>query len=177
MTLAQFSEIFALLAVQLRATDADEATIRGYFLALKDLEPELIAMAAARLAVTSAWFPKTSEWRTEAFRVEGERVEAQRALLRKMHPPLCAACDDTSWEPTLTGVKPCACRALRRLEVLGRRPWPQLPEVRPDSGDQEARVMTLVEPIAKSHAMGGLSTWRRRSRWANEDDHVVGDGR
>lgn len=41
--------MFALLAVQLRQTDADEALIRGYYEGLRDLEPELLKAAADRL--------------------------------------------------------------------------------------------------------------------------------
>ena len=129
MLLDQFAKIFAVLAEQLRATDTDDATIRAYFLALKDLEPELVAMAAQRLAKTATWFPKTSEWLDMTRAVERDRVEAQRLFLRGLSQPLCLACDDTGWESCGDGVRPCACRSLRRLEVLGRRPWPALPPV------------------------------------------------
>lgn len=139
MTLQQFSPIFALLAVQLRATDADEATIRGYYQALKDLEPEFVAEAAQRLARTvdedgKSWFPKAPEWRAAASKVEVDRQEQQRAYLRKLRTPLCLACGDTGWADVEDGpyVRKCSCRTLRRLEVLGRRPYPALPEA---SGD------------------------------------------
>lgn len=128
MTLREFSEVFAPLAIQLRATDADEATIRGYYRAMSDLELEFVAMAAERLAKTAEWFPKTSEWRSACAAVVRERIEQQRALLRDLPEPLCAACRDTGWEHVGAGVKRCGCQQLRRLEVLGRRPWPMLPE-------------------------------------------------
>lgn len=129
MTLAQFSQVFAVLALQLRATDADEATIRSYYQALKHLEFEFVQMAAVALAQSAQWFPKTSEWREMAAKVEHDRLEAQRALLRKLPTPLCRACDDTGWDRTDDDrVHRCRCRELRRLELLGRRPWPQITE-------------------------------------------------
>lgn len=141
MTLADFAGIVGLLAVQLRATDVDEATIRGYYEALKDLDVELVAMAAQRIGqgatVTEhgvAWFPKAPEWRALVGKIEGDRTDALRAVLRKLPTPLCLACDDTGWTQatgnhgTAIRWKHCACRTLRRLEVLGRRPMPTVPE-------------------------------------------------
>lgn len=128
MTLVEFGNVFALLAVQLRATDADEATIRGYYEALKHLELEFVQMAATELAQSAEWFPKTSEWREMTAKVEYNRLEAQRALLRKLPTPLCLACSDTGWDRSDDDrVHRCACLKLRRLELLGRRPWPELP--------------------------------------------------
>lgn len=136
MTLQEFSQIFAPLALQLQATHADEAMIRAYYMALKDVPAEFLAMAAQRMAKRGGavegdnrhWFPKTSEWLDCAAKIEAERIEKQRELLRKLPRPLCRSCDDTGWEPCGDGVRPCACRTVRRLEVLGRRPWPALPE-------------------------------------------------
>jgi hypothetical protein len=129
MTLPEFTPVFALLATQLRATDADEITIRSYFESMKDLEIELVAMAADRLARTAEWFPKTSEWREAVARVEHSRIEAQRAVLRNLKEPLCAACLDTGWALTDNArAKRCDCMRLRRMEILGRQPFPQLPE-------------------------------------------------
>lgn len=135
MTWERFSEIFALLAVQLRCTDADEAMARAYYEALKDLEPEFIAMAAHRLARATnpdgqAWFPKTAEWRQSASSVEADRMAELRGRLRKMPEPLCAACNDTGWELVENRARRCGCVQLRRLEILGRRPMPALPEAR-----------------------------------------------
>lgn len=128
MTFEQFSPIFATLAMQLRAQDVTEITARGYFKALSDLEPEFVAMAATRLATSAEWFPKTSEWLALARKIEREREDQLKALLRKLPEPLCVACEDTSWDRTKgVVVVPCACRKLRRLEVLGRRPMPELP--------------------------------------------------
>jgi len=129
MTLPEFAQVFAKLAIQLRQTDADEATIRGYFESLKDLDIELVAMAAEQLARTAEWFPKTSEWRDAVVCVERSRVEAQRAVLRNLKEPLCAGCFDTGWALTENGrAKRCDCVRLRRLEILGRQPFPELPE-------------------------------------------------
>lgn len=131
MTLIDFTNIFAPLAVQLRFTDADEAIIRTYYKAMADLEPEFVAMAAERLATIAEWFPKTSEWRAMARTVERERRDELRARLRSRTTPLCLACHDTGWREAtglLAGrVTSCECRELRWLEVLGRRPMPALP--------------------------------------------------
>lgn len=130
MTFDQFSPMFATLAMQLRAQDADTLTAKSYFKALADLEPELVAMAAETFALTAEWFPKTSEWRAAALAVEQQRIEQQRALLRRRPRPLCLACDDTGWDRTQDDrVVPCDCRKQRRLEVLGRRPMPEVPQI------------------------------------------------
>lgn len=127
MTLAQFAEIFSLLAVQLRQIDADEATIRAYFDALKDIEPEFLAMAAKDLARSAEWFPKTSEWRTRACKIAQDRRDEQAALLRRLASPLCLACRDSGWALDAEHrAYRCECQKLRHLEVLGRRPWPTL---------------------------------------------------
>src|SRR5262249_18058335 len=98
------------------------------------------------------WFPKTSEWRVMAGRIEAERIDQQRATLRKLPTPLCARCDDSGWvaepaaratrllvrpdaagKPSIVAVendaprRRCACQTLRRQEVLGVRPMPALP--------------------------------------------------
>lgn len=147
MTLREFSNVLTTLATQLRA-DVDEVTLRAYHEALKDLELAFIAMAAERFAKTSAWFPKTSEWRAMTARIEAERLDAQRALLRRLPMPLCDQCGDSGWceDPTpareqtwlrrtkdhvdVVAIKSspprrrCDCQTERRLEVLGLRPWP-----------------------------------------------------
>jgi hypothetical protein len=69
VTLQEFSQIFALLAVQLGDTQADEIKIRAFHKALEDLDVELVAMAAQRLGRSAlnadgeAWMPKAPEWR------------------------------------------------------------------------------------------------------------------
>jgi len=117
------------LCIALREKDPDAVQMRVYFEALQDLEIEFVSEAGRRLEKTSAkFFPKPAEWRLEAGKVERERIEAQRAVLRKLLTPLCAACEDTGWDRTQEDrVVPCDCRSLRRLELLGRRPMPQLP--------------------------------------------------
>lgn len=147
MTLQRFSEIFALLAVQLRQTDADEATIRAYFETLKDIEPEYLAMAATEMARTSEWFPKTSEWRQAASRVKRERIDHQRALLKGLAQPLCVACSDTGWAlDERERAYRCDCQKLRQLELLGRRPWPKLiaAAVQPNSDESTAALMAQI---------------------------------
>lgn len=127
MTLSEFAEVFGMLAMQLRAGDIDELTVRAYYARLKHLEPEFVEAAAARLADRCQFFPKVAEWLGEVRAVERERLDAQRERLRHLPSPACSACDDTGWERAADCVKPCGCRRLRRAEVLGRRPLPALP--------------------------------------------------
>lgn len=147
MTRGEFSDLFVLLATQLRQTDADEATVHGYYDALKDIEPEFLAAAAKELARSAEWFPKTSEWRAAAAKVERERIEEQRAMLRKLTTPLCSACDDTGYEMVDGRARRCACSTLRRLEVLGRRPQPALPEAREPDPTAATRVQEMVKRL------------------------------
>lgn len=136
MTLSDFSSVFAVLAIQLGKTDADEATIRAYFKALEDLDIELVAMAAENMGRRGGsqsenphWFPKASEWRTRVEWVEQRRIDELRARLRKLPTPVCQGCSDTGWclNETTNRVQRCDCLKLRRLEILGRRPMPELP--------------------------------------------------
>lgn len=132
MTLPEFANLFAVLAIQLRQTDADEATIRGYYKALDDLDLELVQMAAERLAASSEWFPKTSEWRMAVDKIRAERTAQLDETLRqrrKLGQPLCLVCEDTGWKTREDNrVERCECRQLRQLEIIGRRPLPLLPE-------------------------------------------------
>jgi hypothetical protein len=142
VTRPEFARMFALLAVQLRHTDADEAMILGYYEALQDLEAEFLKAAAGRLSLHAEWFPKTSEWRAAAEAIRRERIEAQRQHMRRASRPFCDVCDDTGWESVdvvehgrpIRRVTPCACREHRRRELLGHAPLPALPPVieRPD---------------------------------------------
>ena len=149
MTWPEFASMFGVLALQLQKSDADEAIGRAYFLALRGLEPELVAMAAQRMGQQGGgshranphWFPKASEWKALALKIEGERAEAVAKRVREYHRlangPLCLDCDDSGWiqarkfrdGPSSTQLrwKHCGCRSLRRLEMLGRRPMPLLP--------------------------------------------------
>jgi hypothetical protein len=153
VTLREFADMFALLAVQLRQTDADEAVIRGYYEGLQDLEPELLKAAADRLARAAEWFPKTSDWRTTAEAIRRERIDAQRAHLRRASQPVCCICNDAGWQPidvvengrSVRRVTPCACRAQRQHELLGHVPLPALPPAAeaPDSTAFE-KLRTMV---------------------------------
>lgn len=123
-----FAQAINRLAMATRELSPDTAKIRVYFDALKGIEIEFVVEAALQLQ-TADWFPKVGEWKDAAVKVERERTEQQRAVLRKLKTPLCRACDDTGWADTGDNrVKRCDCLRLRRLEVLGRRPMPELPE-------------------------------------------------
>src|SRR3954463_14511287 len=124
-----FAQAFNRLVTATREKDIDAVTLRVYFAGLTPHEIEFVVGAADRLMVDSQWFPKVSEWRAIAAKIEAERIDAPRALLRKPPSPLCRACDDTGWaRDAADRVSRCDCQKLRRLEVLGRRPWPALPE-------------------------------------------------
>lgn len=161
MTLQQFSEIFALLAVQLRFTDADEATIRAYYKALAKLEPELVALAAHRFAQGAsvdeqghAWFPKAPEWIAMAAKVEQDRRAELAGILRKRLRAgafLCLECEDTGWSLSGTRYGKCACRSLRHLEILGRRPMPALPAYEPEGDPAQ---LPHAEALAAAHVKG-----------------------
>jgi hypothetical protein len=150
MTWAEFAPVFATLAFQLRATDADEAIGRSYFKVLGDLDLELVVMAADEFAATSEWFPKTGEWRTRVKVIEARRQDDLRARLKKLPTPLCVECRDTGWAPIGDRVRPCECRKLRRLEVLGVRPMPLLPEPMPEPLHPEAQA--VAEQAARRFA-------------------------
>lgn len=165
MTLAEFSQIFALLAVQLRATDADEATVRGYFKAMDDLEFEFVAAAAQRLAKGAAlndqgeaWFPKAPEWRAMAAKVEQDRRRELDAVIRQRriaNAPLCIACEDTGWTLSVPRNRyhRCACRTTRQLEVLGRRPMPTLGDAPPDALAASVDVGAITTTLARLKGM------------------------
>lgn len=148
MTLKEFAGVYAVLAVQLKE-DVDEPKIRAYYEPMKDLELEFVRWAAERFATAGdGWFPKAPQWREAALKVEADRTEALRTVLRKRTEPLCLACGDTGWEfdPEANNVRRCACAALRRLEVLGRRPMPALTE------GQARKVPVNVDAIANALA-------------------------
>jgi len=159
VTLQEFSKIFALLAVQLGDTQADEIKIRAFHKALEDLDVELVAMAAQRLGRSAlnangeAWMPKAPEWRAAAAKVERERIDQQHEIIRKRRlageAPLCAACDDTGFALVEANrYRRCECRELRRLEVLGRRPMPALPDAAPVVNN-DPRLLEAIKPAVK----------------------------
>jgi hypothetical protein len=105
MTAREFGLVFAKLAMQLRATDVDEATIRSYYEPLADLPLEAVRMAQEAFSREPGrkWFPTSAEWRERA-------SQAQDGLLRKALPPArsqpwrveCEDCEDTGWVFGLT---------------------------------------------------------------------------
>lgn len=157
MTLPEFTDIFVKLAIQLSDHGADEPKIRAYFDALKDLEPEYVAMAAKEMAQSGGssdvdnrhWFPKSSEWRSTAIRIQRTRIADLQAALKRLPQPLCAACSDTGWEPVGEGVQRCSCASLRRLEALGRRPMPELPPASPGPSVEE-QITRIADTLAST---------------------------
>jgi hypothetical protein len=132
MTFAEFSEVFAVLAMQLRAMDADEAMARSYYRVLEHESLPLLKLSAEKLASSAQWFPKTSEWLEAAKAIEVERAIAVGQTLQKrrwLGQPLCLACEDTGWvrNDDTNRVRRCDCVNLRRLEVQGHRLLPALP--------------------------------------------------
>lgn len=123
-----FAQTISRLAIATRELSPDTAKIRIYFEALKALEIEFVVAAAAVLQ-DGQWFPKVGEWKDAAAKVERDRLEEQRSVIRKLKTPLCFDCNDTGWaDKGDNRVGKCDCARLRRLEVLGRRPMPELPE-------------------------------------------------
>jgi len=53
MTIEQFSQIYAVLALQLAAPNPDNAAIRAYYRVLKDFEPALLQLIAAGKGVSA----------------------------------------------------------------------------------------------------------------------------
>jgi hypothetical protein len=92
-----FLQAMVRLQTALREPALDAVQLIVYFTALGSLEIEFVVAAAEQLIVHSPWFPKVSEWRAAAAKVEADRLTAQRALLRKLPSPLCQACADTGW--------------------------------------------------------------------------------
>lgn len=123
-----FVQAMNRLAIATRELSPDTAKIRIYYDALKAIEIEFVVQAAALLQ-DDKWFPKQGDWKNAALKIERTRLEEQRAVMRKLPSPLCRACNDTGWADTGDNrVKKCDCLKQRRLEVLGRRPMPELPE-------------------------------------------------
>lgn len=145
-----FAQAMARLCVALREKQPDAVQLRVYYEALKDLEVEFLAAAAEQLGQGAEWFPKTSEWRAAAAKIERDRTDQQRAILRNLPEPLCLACRDTGWahNETTNQVSRCDCTTLRRLEILGRRPMPraELPPMnRAQLSEVEAKVAIAVK--------------------------------
>lgn len=179
-----FLQAIARLAVALRAHEPDVVLMRTYFAALHDVDIEFVVAAADRLMGRSQWFPKTSEWRAEAAKIERERFEAQRAMLRKLPAPLCLECNDSSWARTAEDrAYPCECRKQRRLELLGQRTAPALPDAAapslaagndgPLSPDEAASLKTAIERRTGLAIVprGMPQSWAAKmARRANRDD-------
>lgn len=163
MTLPEFANIFGILALQLRCTDADEAMIRAYFAVLKDLELELVQLAAVQFASqpgdNAAWFPKTAEWKAAARTIATQRMAVIQETLRKRRQyrqPLCLACEDTGWvRGEDARMRRCACSEQRRLEAIGRRPLPALPSGQAPADDPVAAetIRALVTQLAHKRHM------------------------
>lgn len=158
-----FLAAFTRLCVSLREKEPDAVQLRVYFKALSDLDLELVVMAAEHLEKTAQWFPKTSEWFDAARDLDRTRTDQQRRALQQRLvaglPPQCADCDDTGWKPLENGVSRCGCQKLRRLEVLGHRPLPELPPAKPaPSLEQLVKVQQMLEPVAATKSMSGAVT-------------------
>lgn len=150
-----FAQSFSGLCFALREKEPDAVQMRTYFKALDDFDVELVAAAAERIAASAEWFPKAPEWRAAVVKIEQERIALQRDVIRKRRiagePPLCAECDDTGFAlAALSGgrFKRCDCRDMRRLEILGRRPMPALPEAGPIVNN-EPKLLEAIKPAVK----------------------------
>ena len=94
----EFAQVFSRLALQLRWLDADEAAIRSYYEALRDIPLELLKRSAFNLANEAGrkYFPTTGEWRNEALLIEqaDRRREDSKHREWKLE---CVDCEDTGW--------------------------------------------------------------------------------
>ena len=154
MTLEEFADVFALLAIQLRFTDADEATIRAYYEPMKHCAIETVRLAAERFArepgANAGWFPKTPEWLAMIGAIRYERSQALSQALRRLPEPLCRACGDTGMarDESTNRVSRCTCHALRELEIAGVRPLPALLPARPPMAENVKRITGMVGQLA-----------------------------
>ena len=124
-----FAKAFTGLKLAFGDKDADVVKMRTYFNALLSLQIEFVEKAAKRLMTESRFFPTVNEWQTRAATIARESKDAHTAMLRRLPESLCRACGDTGWAPSSDDrVRRCECQELRRLEILGRRPWPTLAE-------------------------------------------------
>lgn len=182
MTYADFVDVFSMLAMQLRATDADEAMGKAYFAALIDLDLELVQMAALvfsrELGRNDGWFPKAPEWRVQVAKITAERTEELRSRLRSRPAPLCRACEDTSWAPHATGVIRCDCQELRRLEIIGRRPMPErVIGAIPERPHALAELTAMIRPKAMptprpTDTLRQIAAWRSDPT-LDRDDPII----
>lgn len=102
MTEREFGAVFAVLAMQLRWTDADEMAVRSYYEALQSVSLEALKASAQQFAQEAGrrFFPTSAEWFEAAQHVTTE-------ALRKALPPAREepwrfddeACFDTGWKP------------------------------------------------------------------------------
>lgn len=100
MTFENFAEIFSLLSLQLRLTDSDELTVRGFYDALKDLPVDAVQTAARSFAVEKnrRFFPTTAEWHTNAkahiAAVRQKQLDVPRDTPWRFE---CQSCEDVGW--------------------------------------------------------------------------------
>jgi hypothetical protein len=170
-----FAQVLAHLHVALGGSVPDVVLAHVYFRALMDREIEFIVMAAEQLMLNAKWFPKTSEWRAAAVKVEADRLEAQRKLLRESPTRLCVECEDSGWAADISGrVHRCACQRLRRLELLGRRPWPALPAVASDKSDDVSHAEAAEMKVQIELRTGRIITPRSmpKAPFGTSDDDV-----
>lgn len=140
-----FANVFGVLAIQLRATDVDEATVRAYYHALSDLTLESIQASAVAFSREPGrrFFPTTAEWR-DAANTARLTVFREHLLSHREEPWRleCERCEDTGWTihdcagDTFCGrqkahyahtfARPCACRPTNRTwqrhQTIGRSP-------------------------------------------------------
>lgn len=110
MTEREFGTVFAVLAMQLRWTDADEMAVRSYYQALQGVSLDALKASAQQFAQESGrrFFPTSAEWFEAAQHVTTES-------LRKALPPAreepwvhdCRDCEDTGFRPFKCNGKFC----------------------------------------------------------------------
>jgi len=102
MTELEFGKVFAILATQLRWTDADEMAVRSYYEALKGETLDTVKASAQKFAQEAGrrFFPTTAEWCEVARHTATETL--RKALPAAREQPWrhdCGECEDTGFRP------------------------------------------------------------------------------
>jgi hypothetical protein len=173
-----FAKLLARLAVALREPAPDVAMLQVYFAANKAREIEFLVMAAEQLMAEAKWFPKTSELNAAALKVEADRRRALSEVQRKSLVRLCTACEDTGWRTNADGrAQRCECQQQRLDELLGRRPFPELPPAHvpiptDDTSHEEAVSLTarIAQKTGRPIALRVMPRLSPMARVEDDDD-------
>jgi hypothetical protein len=110
MTERDFGMVFSKLAIQLRWVDADVASVKSYYEALKEFALPVMETTARAFATEAGrkFFPTTAEWYEAATAARARQFrDALEARPEPWHLE-CERCEDTGWAPhTCDGSNVC----------------------------------------------------------------------